>query len=92
MKPDQLGRRIIVLGLVMLACFVLLFVQLNNLQIREAPSLRANPDNPSQNPVATWYQNREANSWLVMAPFSPSPSIPHRVMNVVIQTARCTRM
>ena len=57
MKPDQLGRRIIVLGLVMLACFVLLFVQLNNLQIREAPSLRANPDNPSQNPVATWYQN-----------------------------------
>ncbi len=41
----------------MLACFVLLFVQLNNLQIREAPSLRANPDNPSQNPVATWYQN-----------------------------------
>jgi peptidoglycan glycosyltransferase len=40
MKPDQLGRRIIVLGLVMLACFVLLFVQLNNLQIREAPSLR----------------------------------------------------
>ena len=51
------ARRIRVLGLVILACFVLLFVQLNNLQIREAPSLRANPDNPSQNPVASWYQN-----------------------------------
>jgi peptidoglycan glycosyltransferase len=52
-----LNRRIKVLGLVLLACFVVLFLQLNNLQIREAPSLRANPDNPSQNPVATWYQN-----------------------------------
>ena len=41
----------------MLACFVFLFLQLNNLQIREAPSLRSNPDNPPENPVATWYQN-----------------------------------
>jgi peptidoglycan glycosyltransferase len=57
MEPDRVSRRIRVLGLVLLACFVLLFLQLNNLQIREGPSLRANPDNPSQNPVATWYQN-----------------------------------
>jgi len=45
------------LGLVLLACFVVLFLQLNNLQVREAPSLRANPDNPSANPVTSWYQN-----------------------------------
>jgi peptidoglycan glycosyltransferase len=57
MEPDRVSRRIRVVGLVLLACFILLFLQLNNLQIREAPPLRANPDNPSQNPVATWYQN-----------------------------------
>ena len=38
-------------------CFVLLFLQLNNLQIREAPSLRANRNEPPSTPVATWYQN-----------------------------------
>jgi peptidoglycan glycosyltransferase len=56
-NPEQLSRRIRVFGLVLLACFVLLFLQLNNLQVREAPSLRSNPNNPPQNPVATWYQN-----------------------------------
>ncbi|MGD1011461.1 MAG: penicillin-binding transpeptidase domain-containing protein [Acidimicrobiales bacterium] len=41
------NRRIRWLGGVLLVCFGLLFLQLNNFQIRQASALRDNPDNPS---------------------------------------------
>jgi penicillin-binding protein A len=41
----MMNRRIRWLGFVLLACFVLLFVQLNNFQVRQAQSLVNNPHN-----------------------------------------------
>jgi len=41
----MINRRIRWLGLVLLACFVLLFLQLNNFQVREAKALVNNPHN-----------------------------------------------
>jgi hypothetical protein len=40
------NRWIGVLALLMVGCFVVRFVQLNNLQIRLAPSLKASADEP----------------------------------------------
>lgn len=42
---SSIDRRVTVVGTVLLLCFVLLFVQLNNLQVREGAALRANPLN-----------------------------------------------
>ncbi len=39
-------RRIRRLGVVMLLCFVALFVQLNHIQVLDANSLSNNPENP----------------------------------------------
>jgi peptidoglycan glycosyltransferase len=39
-------RRIRLLGAFLLACFLVLFLQLNNLQVREASALRRHPGNP----------------------------------------------
>jgi len=41
----MINRRIRWLGFVLMACFVLLFLQLNNFQVRQAQSLVNNPDN-----------------------------------------------
>ena len=41
----MINRRIRWLGFVLLACFVLLFLQLNNFQVRQANSLVHNPHN-----------------------------------------------
>ncbi|MGD0944305.1 MAG: penicillin-binding transpeptidase domain-containing protein [Acidimicrobiales bacterium] len=46
----MISRRIRWLGLVLLACFVLLFLQLNNFQVRQAQSLVNNPDNVQTGP------------------------------------------
>jgi peptidoglycan glycosyltransferase len=43
----MINRRIRWLGFVLLACFVLLFLQLNNFQVRQASSLVNNPHNVS---------------------------------------------
>jgi peptidoglycan glycosyltransferase len=45
-----INRRIRWLGFVLLACFALLFLQLNNFQVRQAQSLVDNPDNASNQP------------------------------------------
>ena len=42
-----MNPRIRWVGIVMLLCFVVLFVQLNNIQVREAPSLDTNPIAPT---------------------------------------------
>jgi len=59
---------------VMLVCFVGLFLQLNNLQVREAPSLRQPRQSSSESVGDLVPESEGPNSWLVMAPFSPSPS------------------
>ena len=41
-----MDRRISVLALLMVLCFGLIFLQLNNLQVRQAPALRASAANP----------------------------------------------
>ena len=41
----MINRRIRWIGFVLMACFVLLFLQLNNFQVRQAQSLVNNPDN-----------------------------------------------
>jgi peptidoglycan glycosyltransferase len=41
----MINRRIRWLGLVLMACFALLFLQLNNFQVRQASKLVSNPDN-----------------------------------------------
>jgi peptidoglycan glycosyltransferase len=41
-----MGRRIRWLGVVMITCFAVAIVQLVNIQLVEAPALRASPDNP----------------------------------------------
>ncbi len=46
----MINRRIRRIGYVLLACFVLLFLQLNNLQVRQAPSLLDNPSNTPPGP------------------------------------------
>ena len=43
----MINRRIRRLGFVLLACFVLLFLQLNNFQVRQAKALVNNPHNQS---------------------------------------------
>jgi peptidoglycan glycosyltransferase len=50
------NRRIRVLGLVLVVCFVLLFAQLNNLQVREASQLQAK-SNQLISPTPTWYSS-----------------------------------
>ena len=49
----MINRRIRWLGFILLSCFVLLFLQLNNFQVRQAKSLVNNPDNPS-NQIDVW--------------------------------------
>jgi len=49
----MINRRIRWLGFILLLCFLLLFLQLNNFQVRQAKSLVNNPDNPS-NQVDVW--------------------------------------
>jgi len=46
----MINRRIRWLGFVLLACFVVLFLQLNNFQVRQANSLVHNPDNEANLP------------------------------------------
>jgi peptidoglycan glycosyltransferase len=46
----MINRRIRWIGFVLLACFVLLFLQLNNFQVRQAQSLVNNPDNAQNQP------------------------------------------
>ena len=46
--PSMTNRRIRWLGVVLVACFLLLFLQLNNFQVREASSLKNNPDQESE--------------------------------------------
>jgi len=46
----MINRRIRWLGFVLVACFVLLFLQLNNFQVRQAQSLVNNPDNAQNEP------------------------------------------
>jgi peptidoglycan glycosyltransferase len=46
----MINRRIRWLGFVLVACFVLLFLQLNNFQVRQAQSLVNNPDNAQNGP------------------------------------------
>jgi peptidoglycan glycosyltransferase len=46
----MINRRIRWLGLVLLACFVLLFLQLNNFQVRQAKALVGNPHNQTLQP------------------------------------------
>ena len=42
---SSMDRRVTWVGTVLLLCFVLLFVQMNNLQVRQAAALNANPLN-----------------------------------------------
>ena len=46
----MINRRIRWLGFVLVACFVLLFLQLNNFQVRQAKTLVNNPDNAQNGP------------------------------------------
>ena len=46
----MISRRIRWIGFVLMACFVLLFLQLNNFQVRQAKSLVDNPDNAVSQP------------------------------------------
>lgn len=46
----MINRRIRWLGFVLLVCFVLLFLQLNNFQVRQAPALANNPKNQQNLP------------------------------------------
>ena len=46
----MINRRIRWIGLVLLACFALLFLQLNNFQVRQASKLVNNPDNAQNEP------------------------------------------
>jgi peptidoglycan glycosyltransferase len=46
----MINRRIRWLGLVLMACFALLFLQLNNFQVRQASKLVSNPDNVTSQP------------------------------------------
>ena len=48
----MINRRIRWIGFVLMACFVLLFLQLNNFQVRQAQSLVNNPDNVVNQPDA----------------------------------------
>ena len=44
---SSMDRRVTWVGTVLVLCFVLLFVQMNNLQVRQAAALNANPLNAS---------------------------------------------
>ena len=46
----MINRRIRWLGFVLLVCFVVLFLQLNNFQVRQANQLVNNPDNAQNEP------------------------------------------
>lgn len=48
-----MDRRIRVLALFLVACFALLFLQLNNLQVASAPKLLANPDQVAEDAPAS---------------------------------------
>ncbi len=50
-----MGQRIRLLTIFLVVCFGLLFVQLSNLQVRQASSLQANPADPHR-VVASWQQ------------------------------------
>ena len=46
-----MNRRIRWLGIVLVACFALLFLQLNNIQVRQGPSIATSTSQPSGRPV-----------------------------------------
>jgi peptidoglycan glycosyltransferase len=72
-----MDRRIRILAVFLLGCFTLLFLQLNNLQLRQASSLLKSPDAPSQQPVVAWYDNPRgeilANDGMVLAESVDTP-------------------
>jgi penicillin-binding protein A len=55
-------KRVAWVGVVLLLCFVVLFTQLNNLQVREAAALKASPYNPgintNDNTTSSFDENR----------------------------------
>jgi penicillin-binding protein A len=56
-----MDRRIRIFAVVLVGLFVLLFVQLNNLQVRQASALSNSPDTPSANPSGkVWEEDRGA--------------------------------
>jgi peptidoglycan glycosyltransferase len=71
----MINRRIRWIGFVLLACFVLLFLQLNNFQVRQAQSLVNNPDNAQSQP----------NPWLL-----PRGDI-YSADNVVLAYSKATK-
>jgi penicillin-binding protein A len=55
---DEVNRRIRTVAFVALACFAVLGLQLANLQVRQAASLRKSADNPSTGNVDPFEENR----------------------------------
>jgi peptidoglycan glycosyltransferase len=59
---SSIDRRVTWVGTVLLLCFVLLFVQMNNLQVREAAAVKGNPyfrqTSPSKRPTSVFFEPR----------------------------------